>query len=81
KEKIEREKELLQIKIEEFEEKIPFIRDYYEGLGWDLGGGWRLEVEPDISVAEQDVTALPQLLYNGKKYKGVIVGLFYYWID
>ena len=81
KEKIEKQQEEKQRKIDEFEEKIPFIRDYYEGLSWDLGGGWRLEVEPDISVAEQKVKALPKLLYNGKKYKGDIVGLFYNWID
>ena len=81
KEKIEKQQEEKRKKIEEFEEKIPFIEDYYEGQSWDLGGGWRLEVEPDISVATQSIKAEPKLIYNGKKYKGDIVGLFYNWID
>lgn len=81
KEKIEKQQKEKRRKIDEFEEKIPDIRDFYEGLGWDLGGGWRLIVEPDISVAKLTVEPGPKLLYNGSKYKGDVVGLFYNWID
>ena len=80
KQKKEKEQRELEEKMEAFREKIPLIEDFYDDLSWELGGGWRLVVDTDNSVAEQSIKILPKLVYNSKKYKGDIVGTFYNWI-